>query len=172
MNTLKLTALLSAPLMFASFYAFGEQAVGGDETNINRVVTSAAAWTVLSREPIHLDMFSYCISTGSADSQNPNNGVDNNYRFVLSLNNPNPPLDGPCERQVEHDANTQRTEEVSSTCTFRGPNAQGIPPGNHVFYWLARKIGAATPNMTVTDNSFTFVCQHDLLDLDGPADGD
>lgn len=171
MKNIKLTAPVALPLMFASLCAFADQGVGGDETNVNRIVNSNAAWTILTSEFFQLQSDSYCVATGSADSENPNNGNNNNYRFVLTIDNPNPVVDNPCERQVEHDAAAQRTEEVSSTCTLRGPNGMHIQAGNHRIYWLARKIGAA-PNMTVTDNSMTFVCQNDLLDSDGPGDGD
>lgn len=171
MKIFKSTAPITLPLLFASFGVFADQGVGGDETRVNRLVNSNANWTILTSEFFQLQSDSFCIATGSADSQNPNNGNNNNYRFTLSLDNPNPAVDGPCERQVEHDANAQHTEEVSSTCTFRGPNNIYIPAGNHRIYWLARIIGAA-PVMTVPDNSMTFVCQDVLLDNDGRADGD
>ena len=114
-----------------------------------------------------------CIATGSADAQNPNNGFNRQYRFTLSIDNPNPAVGGAFERTVEFDANGVGMEEVSSTATFRSK-----PSGVHTIYWLARAIPAA-PNMTVTDNSMTFVCSGTLLDpfdlidsIDGPGDGD
>ena len=67
---------------------------------------------------------------------------------------------------MEFDANATGREEVSSTATFRT-----IQAGNHTIYWLARKISGA-PNLTVTDNSMTFVCNSSLLDpFDGLGDG-
>src|SRR5262245_17214371 len=148
--------------------AFADNGVGGDETVNNRIVNSNAVWTVLVSEPFALmkDAGS-CIATGSADAVNPNNGNNRQYRFALSIDNANPAVDGPFERSVEFDANMVGREEVSSTATFRLLQA-----GNHTIYWLARK-GGAIPNLTVSDNSMSFVCSDILLDpFDGLGDGD
>jgi len=143
-----------------------DNGIGGDETINNRLVNSSNVWTVLVAEPIALaDDGGSCIATGSADAVNPNNGANRQYRFALSIDNANPGVDGPFERTVEFDANGVGREEVSSTATFRFLQA-----GVHTIYWLARKIGNV-PNMTVSDNSMTFVCMNALLDLDGPGDG-
>lgn len=160
----------SALLMATALPALAVNGVGGDETNVNEVVPFAAPnWTVLVSEPFQTSTYTNCVATGSLDAINPNVGDDNQYMFTLSLDNPMPLIDGACERTVEFDAHApdaQRIEEVSSTCTFRQ-----IPPGAHRIFWLARKAAAATPNMTVTDSSMTFVCHPVLLDLDGPGDG-
>ena len=158
-------------LLVGAFCAHGASAddgVGGDETINDCIVNSSAVWTVLVSEPFQLVKDgSSCIATGSADALNPNNGANRGYRFTLSIDNANPAVDGPFERSVEFDANMVGKEEVSSTATFRL-----LPAGNHVIYWLARKTNG-TPNMTVTDNSMSFVCQDALLDpFDGLGDGD
>ncbi len=162
--------VLSATLAAASMQASADFAVGGDETNVDRNVPFANAWTILVSEPFVTATGSHCIATGSADALNPLMGDDNLYRFVLTIDNVNPNVvNSACERSVEFDVNgadTQRIEEVSSTCTFRN-----IPPGFHRISWLARKGAAAAPNLTVDDNSMTFVCQNNLLDGDGLGDG-
>ena len=170
MKTIASVLLLVVPLSLVFSQTHAEQAVGGDETNNNRLVDSSNTWTVLTEEPFILTKDSYCVATGSADSENPKNGNNRNYRFVLSLDDVNPTVDSPCERTVEHDANTQNIEEVSSTCTFRHGDIGPIPAGLHTISWLARKVDAS-PNMTVRDNSLTFICQEDLLDNDGEVDG-
>jgi hypothetical protein len=161
---------LSATLTLVSMPAAADLAVGGDETNVDRVIPSAAVWTILTAEPFQtMANDTHCIATGSADALNPNMADDSRYRFVLSVDNQNPAINAACERTVEfdtHGTDAQHVEEVSSTCTFRHLGA-----GNHTIYWLARKVGAATPNLTVDDNSMTFVCMNNLLDNDGEADG-
>lgn len=160
----------SALLMATALPALAVNGVGGDETNVNELVTlPAPGWRVLVSEPFQTSTFTNCIATGSLDAINPNFGDDNQYMFTLSLDNPMPLPNGACERTVEFDAHApdaQRIEEVSSTCTFRQ-----IPPGTHRIFWLARKAAATTPNMAVDDSSMTFVCHPVLLDLDGPGDG-
>lgn len=143
--------------------------VGGDETTLDRMVTSSVAWTVLVSEPVQLpNGGGHCVVTGSADARNPNNGNNRQYRFTLSMDNMNPAVGGAFERTVEFDANAVGMEEVSSTAIF-----DDKPAGNHTIYWLARKTAGMSPNMTVTDNSMTFVCSSNLLDpLDGLGDGD
>ena len=148
--------------------AWADNGVGGDETVNDRIVNSQNVWTVLVSEPFQLvNAASNCVATGSADAVNPNNGANRTYRFTLSIDNANPAVDGPFERSVEFDANMVGREEVSSTATFRLLQA-----GNHTIYWLARK-GGAIPNLTVSDNSMSFVCSDILLDpFDGLGDGD
>lgn len=166
-------AIITATVLAMSgvcMQASAEFAVGGDETNVDQVVPSAAMWTVLTDEPFQtMANDTHCIATGSADALNPNMMDDSRYRFVLSVDNQQPAVNGACERSVEfdmHGADAQHIEEVSSTCTFRHLGA-----GNHTIYWLARKSGAGAPNLTVDDNSMTFVCMNNLLDNDGEADG-
>jgi hypothetical protein len=159
--------LLCSLLSMCATSAWADNGLGGDETAVDRLVDNAAAWTVLVAEPFALagDGTS-CIATGSADAVNPNNGGNRAYRFTLSIDNANPAIDGPFERLVEFDANRNGREEVSSTATFRL-----LQSGNHTIYWLARKVGGG-PNMTVSDNSMTFVCLNALLDpFDGYGDG-
>lgn len=159
--------LLSATLAVASLQASADLAVGGDETNVNRVVPGAAIWTILTAEPFQtVGNDTHCVATGSADALNPNMGNNHQYRFVVSIDNLNPAVNGACERTVEFDAFAQHIEEVSSTCTFRH-----LAAGNHRIFWLARKVVAGAPALTVDDNSMTFVCQNNLLDLDGEGDG-
>lgn len=165
--------VLVATLGAASMQAAADNFVGGDETTVNELVPAAGAWTVLVAEPMTLaGVNTHCVATGSADALNPNSGVDNQYRFVLSIDNANPPITATglaCERTVEFDQQgvfSQNTEEVSSTCTFRD-----LDQGFHTIYWLARKgVGGAT-NLTVNDSSMSFVCQDNLSDLDGVRDG-
>ena len=140
--------------------AWADDGVGGNETTVDRVVTGDA-WTVLVAEPVQLPEGASCIATGSADAQNPNNGINRQYRFTLTMDNLNPGVGGPFERTVEFDANTVGVEEVSSTATFRNK-----PAGLHTIRWLARAIPMA-PNMIVTDSSMTFDCSGTLLN---PAD--
>ena len=153
---------------FCAHGAWADNGIGGDETVNDRIVNSSAAWTVLVAEPFQLvEDGTSCIATGSADALNPNNGANRSYRFTLSIDNPNPAIDGPFERSVEFDAAMVGKEEVSSTATFRLLQA-----GVHTIYWLARK-GNGTPNMIVSDNSMTFVCANNLLDpFDGLGDGE
>lgn len=160
-------APLAALCLFHATGVLADNGIGGDETVNNRLVNSSNVWTVLVAEPFALaaDAGS-CIATGSADAVNPNNGGNRQYLFALSIDNANPAVDGPFERTVEFDANSVGREEVSSTATFRFLQA-----GNHTLYWLARKTNNV-PNMTVSDNSMTFVCMNALLDpFDGPGDG-
>jgi hypothetical protein len=158
---------LAVLCLFRAAGVLADNGIGGDETVNNRLVNSSNVWTVLVAEPFALAADGgSCIATGSADAVNPNNGANRQYRFALSIDNANPAVDGPFERTVEFDANGVGKEEVSSTATFRFLQA-----GNHTIYWLARKINNV-PNMTVSDNSMTFVCMNALLDpFDGPGDG-
>lgn len=160
------SALLLATLAVAPMQASADFAVGGDETNVDRVVLFDNVWTTLVAEPIPLmGEDTSCIATGSADALNPNAVIDPRYRFVLSLT-PQPAINGACERTVAFDNGAvQSVEEVSSTCTFRHLS------GNPTIYWLARKVTAAAPNLTVVDNSMTFACMNRLLDVDGEGDG-
>lgn len=168
MNIAKGAGGLLAALNLCAGAAWADNGIGGDETTTDRLVNSSAVWTVLVSEPFQLVKdISSCIATGSADAQNPNNGNNRMYRFTLSIDDPNPPVDGPCERGVDFDANLNKVEEVSSTCTFRE-----LAAGNHTIYWLARK-APNTPNMLVVDNSMSFTCQNALMDpFDGLGDGD
>jgi hypothetical protein len=167
MNIPSKASLALAVLCLCTGSVRADNGIGGDETTADRVVNSSNVWTVLVAEPFQLvNDVSSCIATGSADAQNPNNGNDRLYRFALSIDNNNPVIDGPCERTVDFDVNRNKMEEVSGTCTFRL-----LAAGNHTIYWLARKTPNA-PNMTVTDNSMTFVCHNSLLDpFDGLGDG-
>jgi hypothetical protein len=172
MNTItRLTRFALVPILccLGAAQAWAQDiGVGGDETTADRLVTSSVAWTVLVSEPVQLpNGGGHCVVTGSADAKNPNNGNNRQYRFTLSMGNANPAVAGAFERTVEFDANAVGMEEVSSTAIFTKP------AGVHTIYWLARKTVAAAPNMTVTDNSMTFVCSSNLLDpLDGHGDGD
>lgn len=160
--------VLSATLAVVSMQASAENFVGGDETNVARLIPNANAWTVLVAEPFQtMDAVTHCVATGSADAKNPNMDGNDIYRFVLSIDDAQPAINGPCERTVAFDNGAiQSMEEVSSTCTFRQ-----IGPGNHTIRWLARKVAAAAANLTVDDNSMTFVCMNNLLDNDGEGDG-
>lgn len=160
-------------LTIGSAQVMAASGVGGDETNVDAVVMSSGNWTVLLSEQFsNAAPNTHCVATGSADAMNPVAGDDNRYRFVLSINDPNPPIDGPCERSVEFDENgtdAQHVEEVSSTCTFRH-----VEVGSPTIFWLARKVPKAggTPNLTVSDSSMSFVCLNNLLDtFDGEGDG-
>lgn len=166
--------VLSIALGAASMQVAADNFVGGDETTVNDLVPAAGAWTVLVAEPMMLTgVNTHCAATGSADALNPNAGSDNQYRFVLSIDNANPPITATglaCERTVEFDTHglfSQNMEEVSSTCTFRD-----LGQGFHTIYWLARKGAGAAPNLIVDDSSMSFVCQDNLSDLDGVRDGD
>jgi hypothetical protein len=156
-------ALALASLAAAS--ASADNGIGGDETINDRMVNSNAVWTVLVAEPVNFAAPTSCVATGSADVVNPNNGANRQYIFTLSVDNANPAVNGPFERTVEFDANMVGKEEVSSTATFRQ-----LAPGNHTIRWLARKVAGA-PNTLVIDNSMTFVCASNLMDLDGLGDG-
>lgn len=158
--------VLLAALAVVPMHASADFVVGGDETNVDRVVPSDNVWTLLVAEPMpFMGNDTSCIATGSADALNPNAAVGGLYRFVLSLV-PQPPINSPCERTVAFDNGAvQSMEEVSSTCTFRHRN------GNPTLYWLARKVTAAAPALTVTDSSMTFACMNNLLDVDGEGDG-
>lgn len=157
----------AAVCLLGSLSASADFGVGGDETNNDRLVPSAAVWTVLVAEPIQIaNQATHCVATGSADAQNPQLGADNGYRFTLSVDNMQPAVDGPCERTVEFDNGGIRVKEVSTTCPLRN-----LAPGVHTIYWLARKAAPASANLTVADNSMTFVCMNQLMDLDGPGDG-
>lgn len=167
LTSASIALVLSASLAATSLPAAADRGVGGDETNADRVVPSANAWTILTAEPFQtMNDITHCVATGSADAQNPNMGNSNLYRFTLSIDTINPAVDGACERTVAFDGGITRIEEVSSTCAFRN-----LSTGNHTIYWLARKVAAGAPNLTVTDNSMTFVCLNNLLDSDGEGDG-
>ncbi len=157
---------LLATLAVASMQTSADVGVGGDETNVDRIVPFNNAWTTLVAEPFQITKeLTHCVATGSADALNPNVG-NNQYRFLLSIDNANPPIGGACERSVAFDNGAvQSTEEVSSTCTFRN-----LGLGLHTIRWSARTVAAAAP-LIVTDNSMTFVCDNTLLDWDGPGDG-
>jgi hypothetical protein len=137
--------------------------VNGAQSNVDVTVKSSAAWTVLSSKSFNTpNSQGACTLVGSADANNPNNKTVNNlYRFTLSLDNPNPALDGGCERALEFGDNANNNDEgvkqIASTCNFLS-----VAKGVHRYYWLARKATNAS-NLTVTDNSMTISCTDNAL---------
>jgi hypothetical protein len=144
---------------------WADNGVGGRATTVDVLVTSNVMWTPLVAETFTVIDETTCIATGSADALNPNVMNNSQYRFTLALI-PNPGVNSRFERTVEFDINGVGREEVSSTAIF-GP----LDPGTYTIHWLARKVAAAAPNMTVTDNSMTFVCNSNLLHDDEGPDG-
>lgn len=163
---LPLLALLTALLTFISLKVSAtESVVQGNQTNANVVVNNATAWFTLSSSTVVVPagQIWHCVANGSAEGQNP--GLDNvnmRYRFVLTLDNAAPAVDGACERSLQFDDNpivsNTNLEDVNSTCTFKN-----IAAGPHTFRWLARKYDASKPNLTVVDNSHSVVCSDNLI---------
>jgi len=84
LTSASIALVLSASLAATSLLAAADRGVGGDETNADRVVPSANAWTILTAEPFQtMNDITHCVSTGSADAQNPNMGNSNLYRFTF-----------------------------------------------------------------------------------------
>jgi hypothetical protein len=140
--------------------------VNGAQSNVDVIVKSSAAWTVLSSKDFNTpNPQGACTLVGSADAKNPSNKtINNQYRFTLGLDNANPAVDGACERLLEFDDNgkptiidDESTKQIGSTCNYLGVGA-----GKHTYYWLARKIANA-PNLPVTDNSMTISCTDNAL---------
>ena len=127
----------------------------GATTTANVPVTSSTVWkTLVSKTfniveaPLH-----NCTVTGSADANNPG-GIGNQYRFVVTLDNANPPVDTGAERSLEFNGNTPSKAEVTTTAPFLN-----TPGGRaHTARLLARKVAAADANLVVDDSSLSINC--------------
>jgi hypothetical protein len=159
-----LSLILSPTIGIAPRQVQAEQAIGGDESKINRVVDDASNWIVLLDEPFETAAaLTHCAVSASADSLLRSARKAGKYRFVLTADNPSPAVDGACERTLQFNGGESGTKPLATTCTFRN-----LAAGQHRLYWLARKLPGA-PDLTVTDSSMSFACQEKLLDADGIA---
>jgi hypothetical protein len=157
------TALIALPLIMLLPLTTSAKE-GGTQTTADTLVTSATSWKVLSSKTINISLKAgtpdsprACGMNGSADAKIPAGKSSSQYRFVMSLDNTNPAVDGACERTLS--LNTlATTAQIGSACY-----APDVPAGPHTIYFLARKVTAAAPNITVTDNSFTISCADNPL---------
>jgi hypothetical protein len=160
-TTLTKAILLALPLLAAAGSASAENAVGGNSTVINTLITTLN-WTPIAPNTVVNFMFhSYCTVTGSADATNPLMADDEQYLFKVAVDGFPVGADTVYTRTLDFDniAADDETDkvEISSTGLFE------IFPGAHTFQWLARKVSAADADMTVTDASYTIVCKEDVL---------
>lgn len=159
-----LLIMLSLILAVFASAARAEQGVGGDASKVNRVVDRAQDWIDLLDEPFELSAgTTHCVASASADTLPRPSDAKGRYRFVLSVDNASPAVDGACERTIQAGGDFPTNVSVNTTCTFRN-----LAPGHHRIHWLARKV-PGSPDLTVTDSSLSFSCQEKLLDADGLA---
>lgn len=102
----------------------------------------------------------YCIATGSSDGINPGVARAHQYRFTLSLDNLNSPVNTGLERTLEFrnqavGASALPDNRVKESTSTGGVFVTG--GGFHAIRWQARKIASAA-NMTVADSSLSVVC--------------
>jgi hypothetical protein len=140
--------------------------VEGAQTTTDDPIQTDAAWDTLLAVTVTIPNTGspwHCVATGSADALNPSGDTTQNlYRFTLSNDDINPPIDSACERTLEMNdnpgVNDSDVTEVSSTCKFINVDA-----GNHTIRWTARKVAADDADMTVRDSSLSVVCCDDHL---------
>jgi hypothetical protein len=139
--------------------------VEGAQTTVDDLIQTDAAWDPLLSVTVTIPNTGsvwHCVATGSADAVNPGSGVDNQYRFVLSLDSTSIAVGSACERTIDFNQNAGVNDpnrlEVSSTCTFKS-----ISAGNHSIRWMARKVAASDADLTVDDSSLSVVCSDNVL---------
>jgi hypothetical protein len=74
--------------------------VEGAQTTVDDLIQTDAAWDPLLSVTVTIPNTGsvwHCVATGSADAVNPGSGVDNQYRFVLSLDSPSIAVGSACE---------------------------------------------------------------------------
>ena len=93
-------------------------------------------------------------------------GLENQYRFVLTRNNSNPVTNTGSERILElinnSGVNDPNSKPVATTQHFTGlTNTNGTNgTGSHTFYFLGRKVEAADATAPVLDASLSVICVH------------
>ena len=144
--------------------ALAHDTANGSTSNANVLIDSigngAVNWDTISRtritiptgEPTHT-----CVATASADMDNPGDtGDENQYLFVLTLNDTSPSRDNGAERMLELVDNTGVDDPdslpVSTTRTFR------VGPGSHWFYFLGTKVNNGDDDARVLDATLSVVC--------------
>lgn len=159
-----LAAVFILPLWLTliTFNASADSRVEGAKRNDDVIV--GPAWVILTQVTINIPtgQIWHCMATGSADASFPNDGgVNNRYRFTLTLDELNPADDGPCERTLEFNDNfgisDTHLNAINTTCPFKK-----IAEGTHTINWLGKKISKSR-NLTITDNSLTVVCSNHLI---------
>ncbi len=130
---------------------------------VNTAGGSAANWTTLISRQIQIpaNQIWHCAATASADAINPG-GLDNRYRFTLSINDTSPAVGAACERTIDIDDHASFNDSysilVGTTCPFLNVFA-----GTHTIRFLATKITTADADMIVDDSSLTIVCSEKQL---------
>lgn len=169
--------LMSSPVLAVD-------AIGGNATNINTVVNAVVncaqpgAWTVLETVTFQNPTQRYCIATGSADAIRPTTfaGPEHTYYFTVS-NAINPICNQGQERTLtfwnQGAILDNRIKEITTTGGWMAqanadPGYFTVPAnplifGSRTLYFLARKAGGGTPNLTVDDASLTVTCTDNRL---------
>ncbi|WP_139557914.1 hypothetical protein [Methylotetracoccus oryzae] len=152
--------LISALTVFPAA-ALADTRGGGETTNsnvtLNNVVDEATdIWEILESEGLTLTTASRCIVTACSDVGHPGSGTDNDYRFVISVDDTSPGIDTSSERSLEMSQNSGVDDPDSvAICSTRFIN---IPSGTHTISWLGSRATAADQPTTVFDTNMTVGC--------------
>jgi hypothetical protein len=152
-------------LGFAAYPAasFADTRAGGEGTitdiTLDAVVDEATdIWETLESEALTLTTTSQCIVVACSDvSNNSNTTTDNDYRFVISLDDTSPGLNTSSERSIELSDNAGVDDPNTwPVCSTRA--LISVPAGAHTIYWLGSRANAADVVTTVEDTSMTIGC--------------
>jgi hypothetical protein len=158
-----------ACLAALSAVASANNFVTGSSSSGDVTLNDANNWEIIRSATVNIpagDLSSHgCVATASADMNHGGpEGVESQYRFVLSRNNTNPTTNGGSERIVElvnnASVNDPNSKPVATTQHFTGvTNDNGLNgTGTHTFYFLGRKVEAGDSDSTVEDASLSVIC--------------
>lgn len=163
MNVKYSNLLIVIPLIaFWSAASSADTRAGGEGTTVNVtldavVVDAADVWEILESEALTLTTRSNCIVVACSDVSNNSTGTqDNDYRFVISLDDTSPGVNTPSERSIELSDNPGVDDpNVWPVCSTR---ALIVPAGSHTIYWLGSRAAPVDVITTVEDSTMTIGC--------------
>lgn len=157
-------------LLGFSGHVWANNFVVGHNSTADVPLTSATNWTIIRRATITIPAVDPalhgCVATASADVFNIGIplGSENQYLFVLTRNDSNPPTGTGSERIVglvdNNGINDPDSQTVSTTRHFTSlTRTNGVTStGRHTFYFLGRKVDAGHADTTVLGASLSVMC--------------
>jgi len=126
----------------------------------NVLINSNANWNTIRFVSFNFNHSHSCLVVASGDVENPGGTVmDQQYRFTVTIDDPNPPTDGSAERTIELRDNADppvddpNIHPVATNQVFFAVAAGQT----HFIRFLGRKVGAAI-DAFVSDASLSVVC--------------
>lgn len=158
-----LTVLVSLVTgMGVSDAALADARGGGEGTTTNVTLDiivdeDTDVWDILESESLTLSSTSQCIVTACSDVANSSaTTLDNDYNFVISVDDTSPGLNTVSERSIELSDNANVDDpNVWPVCSTRHVT---LAAGDHTIYWLGARANAADKITTVNDTSMTVGC--------------